>query len=367
MDFSVRIERWPLAGAFTISCGSRTEAVVVVVELGDGTHRGCSECVPYARYGETPDGIVAAIGAMRPALDRGLDRMALQDAMSPGAARNALDCAYWDVNARRTGRRAYELAGLVAPVPRVTAYTISLVAPAAMAEAAERAASRPLLKVKLGGADDDDGERIAAVRRAAPRAELIVDANEGWTEDNLAQNLAACAAAGVTLIEQPLPEGRDGRLGRIKRPIPVCADESVHDRASLDGLVGKYDAVNIKLDKAVASPRRWRWPRRHSGADSPLWSAAWWRPRWRWRRPCWWRSARAWSISTVRCCSSRIDPTRCAITAVSSTRPSRRCGGEPRPAMVYMAAVEPRRDCAILMWMLAAFGLQHPACAVDER
>jgi L-alanine-DL-glutamate epimerase-like enolase superfamily enzyme len=249
MELSVRIERWPLAGAFTISRGSKTEAVVVVAELSDGIHRGRGESVPYARYGETPDSIVAAVEAMRPALRRGLDRDALQGAMPPGAARNALDCAYWDVNARQSGRRAYELAGLVAPAPRVTAYTMSLASPAAMAEAAERAASRPLLKVKLGGGDED-GARIAAVRRAAPRAELIVDANEGWADDNLAQNLAACADVGVTLIEQPLPEGHDAALARIARPIPVCADESVHARASLDGLGAKYDAVNIKLDKA---------------------------------------------------------------------------------------------------------------------
>ncbi len=247
MELSVRIERWPLAGAFTISRGTKTEAVVVVAELTDGTHRGRGESVPYARYGETPDGIVAAIEAMRPALRQGLSRAELQGAMPAGAARNALDCAYWDVNAKAAGLRAYEIAGLVAPKPRITAYTISLAAPAAMAEAAERAAGRPLLKVKLGG--EGDGERIAAVRRAAPRAELIVDANEGWTADNLAQNLAACADAGVTLIEQPLPEGKDDALARIKRAIPVCADESVHDRASLDALAGKYDAVNIKLDK----------------------------------------------------------------------------------------------------------------------
>ena len=249
MELSVRIERWPLAGVFTISRGAKTEAVVVVAELSDGTHRGRGEAVPYARYGETPDGVVAALEAMRPAVQRGLDRTVLQDAMPPGAARNALDCAYWDVNAKRSGRPVHELAGLVAPLPRVTAYTISLAAPAAMAQAAEVAAARPLLKVKLGGAADD-GERIAAVRRAVPGAELIVDANEGWSAANLEQNLAACAAAGVTLIEQPLPEGRDDVLGRISRPIPVCADESVHDRASLAALAGKYDAVNIKLDKA---------------------------------------------------------------------------------------------------------------------
>ena len=169
--------------------------------------------------------------------------------MPAGAARNALDCAYWDVNAKAAGRPVYELAGLVAPGPRITAYTISLANPPEMAAAAERAAFRPLLKVKLGS-PDGDGARIAAVRRAAPRAELIVDANEGWTAENLRQNLAACADAGATLIEQPLPEGRDDALAQIKRPIPVCADESVHDRAGLKALSGKYDAINVKLDKA---------------------------------------------------------------------------------------------------------------------
>jgi L-alanine-DL-glutamate epimerase-like enolase superfamily enzyme len=250
MHLSVRIERWPLAGAFAISRGSKTEAVVVVAELSDAGHRGRGECVPYGRYGETPEGVVAALAAMRSAVQSGLERSGLQSAMRAGAARNALDCAYWDIEAKRAGRRVHELAGLAVPEPRVTAFTISLAAPVAMAEAAQRAAARPLLKVKLGAADGDDPQRIAAVRRAAPRAELIVDANEGWNGDNLAQNLAACADAGVTLIEQPLPEGRDDALARMKPPIPICADESVHDRASLDALAGKYDAVNIKLDKA---------------------------------------------------------------------------------------------------------------------
>ena len=249
MELSAKIERWPLASAFTISRGSKTEAVVVTVELCDGDHCGRGECVPYARYGETPDGVVAAIEAARPALRRGLDRAVLQHAMPAGAARNAFDCAFWDLSAKQTGRRVHDLAGLASPQPLVTAYTISLAAPAAMAEAAERAASRRLLKVKLGSGDDD-GKRIAAVRRAAPKAELIVDANEGWDESNLAQNLAACAEQGVTLIEQPLPEGRDTALARIKRPIPICADESAPDRGSLDALTGKYDAINIKLDKA---------------------------------------------------------------------------------------------------------------------
>src|SRR5581483_10023690 len=189
----------------------------------------------------------AAIEAMRPLLSKGLDRAALQGAVPAGAARNALDCAFWDFEAKSSGRRAFELAGIAVPRPLTTAFTISLGAAAAMAEAAARAADRPLLKVKLGAGDDR--ERIMTVRRAAPKAELIVDANEGWTDDTLAQNLAACADAGVTLIEQPLPEGRDEALAQIKRPIPVCADESVRDRASLAALAGKYDAINVKLDK----------------------------------------------------------------------------------------------------------------------
>jgi L-Ala-D/L-Glu epimerase len=250
MELSVRIERWPLANAFTISRGSKTEAIVVVAELTDGTRHGRGESVPYARYGETPDGIVAALEASRPALRGGLDHAALQRLLGPGAARNALDCAYWDVNAKRNGRRAYELAGIAAPKPLTTAYTISLASVAEMAAAAESAAWRPLLKVKLGGADGEDGKRIAAVRRAAPRAELIVDANEGWNAESLPQNLSACADAGVTLVEQPLHEGRDDALAGMKRPIPICADESVHDRGSLDRLSGRYDAVNVKLDKA---------------------------------------------------------------------------------------------------------------------
>jgi L-alanine-DL-glutamate epimerase-like enolase superfamily enzyme len=244
----VRSERWPTAGTFAISRGAKTEAVVVVAALTDGRHIGRGECVPYRRYGETVEGVIAAIEAMREPIAGGLDRTGLQRAMPAGAARNALDCAFWDLEAKSTGRRAYELAGLARPEPLVTAYTISFAAPEEMAQAAAKAADRPLLKIKLGGGGDP--ERIAAVRRAAPRAELIVDANEGWRPGDLAENLAACGAAGVTLVEQPLPVKNDAALADIKRPIPVCADESAHERASLPALVGKYDAVNIKLDKA---------------------------------------------------------------------------------------------------------------------
>jgi L-Ala-D/L-Glu epimerase / N-acetyl-D-glutamate racemase len=247
-ELSVRSERWPIAGAFTISRGSKTEAEVVVAELSDGTLRGCGECVPYPRYNETVAAVIAALEGLAGEVARGLDRETLQHVLPAGAARNALDCAFIDLEAKRAGRPAYDWLGLAPPQPRVTAYTISLGTPQAMAAAAAAAATRPLLKVKLGGEGDRD--RIAAVRKAAPGAELIVDANEGWSAANFAANLAACADAGVTLVEQPLPAADDAALATIARPIPVCADESVHDRASLANLVGKYDAVNIKLDKA---------------------------------------------------------------------------------------------------------------------
>ena len=247
LSLSARIEHWPLGQAFTISRGSKTEAIVVVAEVSDGVHTGRGECVPYPRYGETPEGTLSAIAAMSETLRRGMDRAALQAAMPAGAARNAVDCALWDLAAKATGRRVWELIGLPEPRPLKTAYTISLGAPEVMAIDAAKAAHRPLLKVKLGG--DGDEARIAAVRRAAPNSELVVDANESWSAPNLERNLAACAASGVTLIEQPLPAGKDDLLATIKRPLVVCADESVHDRASLDALRDKYDAVNIKLDK----------------------------------------------------------------------------------------------------------------------
>ena len=248
LSLSVAVERWPIAGSFAISRGSKTEAVVVVAELGDGKARGRGECVPYARYGETVEGVAAAIEALRPRLEAGLDRAGLQAALPPGAARNALDCAFWDLEAKAGGRSVAALAGLPPLKPVTTAYTISIATPEQMAQAAEREAHRPLLKVKLGR--DGDPARISAVRRAAPKATLIVDANEGWDERDLEANLAACADAGVTLVEQPLPDGRDGALARIARPIAVCADESAHARDSLAALVGRYDAVNVKLDKA---------------------------------------------------------------------------------------------------------------------
>lgn len=244
---AARIERFPIAGSFTISRGAKTEAVTVVAEVSQNGLTGRGECVPYPRYGETPEATLAAIEAMQAAVGGGLTRQALQAAMPPGAARNALDCALIDLEAKTAGLRAWSLLGRPEPGRRTTAFTISLGTAEAMAAATARAAHRPLLKIKLGG--DGDADRIAAVRKVAPESELIVDANEAWTEANLEQNLAACAAAGVTLVEQPLPAGRDDALARIKRPLAVCADESVHDRNSLAPLRARYDAVNIKLDK----------------------------------------------------------------------------------------------------------------------
>jgi len=252
LKLAARIERWPIAGGFTISRGAKTEAVVIVAEVSSRELKGSGiagrgECVPYARYGETPEGTLGEILALEDAFHRGLDRQGLQERMKPGAARNAIDCALWDLEAKIANKRIWELLGQNAPRPLTTAYTISLGTPESMAEATTKAAHRPLLKVKLGG--DGDEARIAAVRKAAPASELIVDANEAWTAASLERHLAACAEAGVTMIEQPLPAGQDEALARIRRPVPVCADESVHDRASLEGLRERYDAINIKLDK----------------------------------------------------------------------------------------------------------------------
>jgi L-alanine-DL-glutamate epimerase-like enolase superfamily enzyme len=216
--------------------------------LRDGALAGRGECVPLARYSQTVEGEAAALEGLTGAVADGLDRKGLQRALPAGPARNALDCAFWDLEAKRARIPVHELAGLPAPQPVTTALTISLGTPESMAAAVQKVAQRQLLKIKLGGGGD--AARIAAVRRAAPRAELIVDANEAWTEKNLAENLRACAQAGVTLVEQPLPAGKDDALASIARPIAVCADESIHDRSSLASLAGKYDAINIKLDKS---------------------------------------------------------------------------------------------------------------------
>jgi len=248
VHLTVHIERWPIAGSFVISRGAKTQAVVVVAELRDGSLTGRGECVPLARYDQTVEGEASRLEGLAEAVARGMDRQALQAALPAGPARNALDCAFWDLEAKRAGKPAYALAGLSALRPITTALTISLGTPESMAAAVQQVAQRKLLKIKLGG--DGDPARIAAVRRSAPQSELIVDANEAWTESNLEENLRACAQAGVTLVEQPLPAGKDHALSSITRPIAVCADESIHDRASLASLAGKYDAINIKLDKS---------------------------------------------------------------------------------------------------------------------
>jgi L-alanine-DL-glutamate epimerase-like enolase superfamily enzyme len=240
-------EAWPVRGAFTISRGSRTETEVVVAELREGEHRGRGECVPYFRYGETLESVIVQLQGLEDAIASGLDSDRLQDALAPGAARNALDCAFWDLDAKCSGKRVWELAGLPAPEPLTSAYTLSLDTPEKMQIAAKENASRPLLKLKLAG--PEDLQRVEAVRQGAPEAAIIVDANEGWTPQIYTDLAPKLAALGVELIEQPLPAGDDAALGEIARPVPVCADESCHDRASLPRLKGLYDIINIKLDK----------------------------------------------------------------------------------------------------------------------
>ena len=246
-SLAVARERWPLRAAFAISRGTKTASEVVVARVREGEHEGRGECLPYARYGETPEGVAAAIEALAPAVREGMGRAELQHAIPAGAARNALDCALWDLKCKTDGLRAWEVAGLSVPRPLATAYTLSLDSPASMRRAAARNADRPLLKLKLGGPGDLD--RVAAVREGAPEARIIVDANEGWNAADYASLAPRLADLGVSMIEQPLPAGEDEELGRLEHPIPICADEACHDRATLDALAGRYDVVNIKLDK----------------------------------------------------------------------------------------------------------------------
>jgi L-alanine-DL-glutamate epimerase-like enolase superfamily enzyme len=236
-------DRFPLAETFTISRGAKTEAVVLTARVTRGAAAGWGECVPYARYGET----VASVRAQMEGVPEGITRDCLQGALPPGAARNAVDCALWDIAAKLAGRRVWDLAGLAPPRPVVTAFTLSLRSPEEMQAAAVAHSRRPILKIKLG--TPDDMPRLEAVRRGAPRARLIIDANEGWTPEVYADLAPHLLRLGVELVEQPLPAGQDDMLAEIARPLPVCADESCHDRASLAALKGKYDVVNLKLDK----------------------------------------------------------------------------------------------------------------------
>jgi L-Ala-D/L-Glu epimerase len=239
MQFSCYAESWPIAGTFTIARGSKTAADVVVVKLQRNGFTGQGECVPYARYNETVPQVLAALEA--------IDIKSFDMTTLPYAARNALDCALWDLQCKESNTSAFEKAGITNPAALTTAYTLSLDTPEAMAAAAKAATGRNLLKLKLGREGDE--QRLAAIRAAVPTARLIVDANEGWGPAILPAMLAACERYGVELVEQPLPAQDDEILHGMKRNTIICADESAHGLESLEKLKGKYDAVNIKLDK----------------------------------------------------------------------------------------------------------------------
>lgn len=240
---TVTADTFPLAHTFTISRGSKSTAQVVTATVTRDGHHGRGEGVPYARYGETVAGVLAQIAATAP----WITRETLARDLPPGAARNALDCALWDLEAKATGKRVWDLLHLPAPRTVITAFTLSLDTPAAMRAQAAQNAHRPVLKIKLG--TPDDMPRLEAVRQGAPNATLIIDANEGWTPEIYADLAPRLVAMGVALVEQPLPAGDDNMLAEIARPLPVCADESCHNRESLPALHGKYDVINIKLDK----------------------------------------------------------------------------------------------------------------------
>ncbi|TCR83980.1 N-acetyl-D-Glu racemase DgcA [Rhizobium sp. BK376] len=243
----IQMNSFPIAGTFTISRGTKTTADVVTCTIFEEGISGWGECVPYRRYGESIESVIAEIEAARPAIEAGLTRENLQRAMKPGAARNAVDCALWDIETKLSGKSVASRIGVSAPKPLTTAYTISLGEPETMAAQAREYSHRALLKVKVGTTDDES--RIRAVRAAAPDAAIILDANEGWPEETLARHLQIAAEAGITLVEQPLPAGNDALLASIDRPVIVCADESVHHTGDLASLRDRYDAVNIKLDK----------------------------------------------------------------------------------------------------------------------
>jgi L-Ala-D/L-Glu epimerase len=244
MQFACYSESWPIAGSFTIARGSKTAADVVVVKLSRNGFTGHGECVPYARYNETVPHVLAALEAVRLDIENGADASTLS---LPFAARNALDCAIWDLACKETATPAWQKLGLAEPIAQTTAFTLSLDTPDAMAAAAKAATGRSLLKLKLGRVGDI--ERLRAIRAAVPSARLIVDANEGWSASTLPDMLAACAETGVELVEQPLPAAEDEALRGLARTTLICADESAHGVESLAQLKGKYDAVNIKLDK----------------------------------------------------------------------------------------------------------------------
>lgn len=246
-NLEATIEAFPIAGAFTISRGSKTQADVIVCRMSEDGYSGLGECVPYRRYGETMEGVMAEIKAISQAIEAGITLSDLQSQIKPGAARNAVDCALWDLEAKRLNRRVASLIGVNRQDPVITAFTLSLADAQTMAADARKNAGRPLLKIKLG--TDNDEERMRAVRDSAPSSRIIVDANEGWTAENIERHLAIARELDISLIEQPLPAGKDALLAGIPHPVPVCADESVHATNDLRALRDRYDAVNIKLDK----------------------------------------------------------------------------------------------------------------------
>lgn len=247
LQLSATIDRFPTRGAFTISRGAKTHVDVLTVTIADGRHAGRGEGTAIYYKGDSAEAAHAAVLSVADSIAQGAGRADLLDLLHPGAARNAIDAALWDLEAKQQGRRVWQLLNLPQPRPLLTAYTISLGDPAAMAEAASVARGRELLKLKLGGEGDRD--RIAAVRAAAPDARLVADANEAWEGLDIEAEAHALAAHGVELVEQPVPAGKDALLDGVRSPIPLCADESCHDRATLDQVVGRYRFINIKLDK----------------------------------------------------------------------------------------------------------------------
>ena len=247
IELAVSVESWPIRGSFAISRGAKSEAHVVLVELESGGFRGRGECVPYARYGESCDSVIEQIESIRKDIQQGIDTVELQQKLPPGAARNAVDCAFWDLQGKMSQLRVWELLGLPVVRPLTTAYTLSLDSLERMYKAALENADRPLLKIKLSGEGDID--RVLGIRKGAPEARLVVDANEGWDQSIYRQMVPQLVRLGVEMIEQPLPAAEDEALRSLERPIPVCAVESCHDSESLKEIIGKYDMINIKLDK----------------------------------------------------------------------------------------------------------------------
>ena len=243
MNIKTKVDVFPLKKLFTISRGSRTEAEVVSVKVSKDGFTGYGECVPYKRYNETVKSVIDQITN----LNQVNNRYDLEQNLPPGAARNALDCAFWDLEAKLNNTSVADLINLsISPV--ITSFTLSLDTSEKMGQEAQLNSHLPILKIKLGGGNEDL-ERIKSVRKFAPQSDIIVDANEGWSLDEYNYLMPHFVEAKIKMIEQPFPSQSDGELKNINRPIPICADESCHDTSSLEKCIGKYDVINIKLDK----------------------------------------------------------------------------------------------------------------------